>query len=288
MEADGVALAFPLVAAPEFEEFDDPLLHLFFGVVWMMKHREIEGGLRAFFVADGGALDGVENAVRHEVAFVGLLVCLGTEFGGGLLLVDKTERRVGASFREAGGFHPAEPGAEVVLIDAGDGADTAGGVAIHGGVSDGCFRAVAGGEEEAVAEVGEHPDAGGADAGLNVLAGEVVFFPVELAFEDGLDGAFVALDELVDFPLGIVAVEHFSDGLGSLAGDVPAILCALVGAEEELLHPGGWVLGEVEIGQALTDCFDTELGGGEVEHDLGEAGDGGGIGASAEGDDEAI
>ncbi len=26
MEADGVALAFPLVAAPEFEEFDDPLV----------------------------------------------------------------------------------------------------------------------------------------------------------------------------------------------------------------------------------------------------------------------
>ncbi len=73
-----------------------------------------------------------------------------------------------------------------------------------------------------------------------------------------------------------------------MAGDFPAVFGALVGAEEELLHPGGWVFGEVEVGETFADGFDTEFGGGEVEHDFGEAGDGGGVSTSAEGDDEAI
>ncbi len=70
---------------------------------------------------------------------------------------------------------------------------------------------------EAVAAVGEHPDGGGANTGLDVLAGEVVFFPAELAFQDGFDRTFVSFDELVDFPFGVVAGEHLG-ALGRLGG----------------------------------------------------------------------
>ena len=125
MEGDGVAFAFPLVAAPEFVEFDDPFLHVFFGMIGVVAEGEGHGGFGAFFVTDGGALDAVEDVVGHEVAFVGLFVFFGTEFGGGLLFVDEAEGRIGAGFFEAGAFHPAEPAAEEVFIDASDGADAA-------------------------------------------------------------------------------------------------------------------------------------------------------------------
>ena len=91
VEGDGVALAFPLVAAPEFEEFDDPGFHVFFGMIRVVTEGEFHGGFGAFFITDGGALDGVEDVVGHEVAFVGLLVRFGAELGGGLLLVDEAE-----------------------------------------------------------------------------------------------------------------------------------------------------------------------------------------------------
>lgn len=98
VEGDGVALAFPLVAGPEFEEFDDPILHVFFAVVGVVAKGEFHGGFWAFFIADGGALDGVEDVVGHEIAFVGLIVFPGPEFGGGLLAIDETEGGVGAGF----------------------------------------------------------------------------------------------------------------------------------------------------------------------------------------------
>lgn len=174
-----------------------------------------------------------------------------------------------------------------MFVDAGDGAESAGGVAVHGGVAHGGFGAVGGGEEEGVAEVGKHPDAGGADAGLDVLADDIVLFPGELAAKYGFDRTFVGFDEGVDFPFGIVAVEGGGDGAGGLAGDVAAVFGALIGAEEEDLHPVLCLFGKVEVGKAFADAFFAEFGEGEVEHDFGEAGDGGGIGPTAEGDDEA-
>ena len=41
MEGDGVALAFPLVAAPEFEELDGPFLKLFVGKLRVGKLYDI-------------------------------------------------------------------------------------------------------------------------------------------------------------------------------------------------------------------------------------------------------
>ena len=109
MEGDGVAFALPLVAAPEFEEFDGPGFEVFFGVFGVNDANDFENGSGAFFVADGGPFHGVEDGVGHEVGFVGLLVGFGTEFGGRLLGVDGGEGGDGAGLREAGGFHPAEP-----------------------------------------------------------------------------------------------------------------------------------------------------------------------------------
>ncbi len=133
-------------------------------------------------VADGHAFDEIEDVVGHEVVFVGLICVLWAEFGGGGLFVDDGECGdvlAGAVDFWAGGFEPAQPVAKEVFVDAGDGGEAACGVAVHGGVADGGFAAVAGGEEKGIAQVGKHPDAGGADAGLDVLQGDVVFFPGE-------------------------------------------------------------------------------------------------------------
>ena len=287
MEGDGVAFALPLVAAPEFEEFDGPAFELFLAVFGVNDTDDFEDGGGAFFVADGGPFHSIEDGVGHEVGFVGLLVGLGPELGGGLLIVDGGEGGDGAGLGEAGGFHPAEPRAEVVFVDARDGAEAAGGIAVHGGVSNGSFGAIGGGEEEGVTKVGKHPDAGGADAGLDILAGDVVFFPGELTAKYGFDRPFVGFDEGVDFPLGVVAAEGFGDGAGGLAGDVATVFGALVGAEEEELHPVVCLLGKVEVGKAFANLGFTKFCEGEVEHDFGEAGDGRGVGTATEGDDEA-
>lgn len=88
VEADGVAFALPLVAAPEFEEFDGPAFELFFGIFRVKDADDFEDVLGPFFVANGGPLYGVEDGVGHEVGFVGLLISLGSEFGGGVLEID--------------------------------------------------------------------------------------------------------------------------------------------------------------------------------------------------------
>lgn len=204
------------------------------------------------------------------------------------MVIDDGEGGDGGGVWEAVGFHPAEPVAEVVFIDPGDGAEAAGGVAVHGGVSDGCFGAVAGGEEEGVADVGDHPDAGGADAGLDVLAGDVVGGPGEIALDDCFNFAFVGFDEVIDFPFGEFAAEGLREGAGGVAGDLAAVSGALVGAEEEGFDPGGRVFGEGDVGEFFTEAFFAEVGEGEIEHDFDEGGDGCGVGTAAEGDDEAL
>lgn len=83
MEGDGVAFSFPLVTGPEFEEFGDPFDELFSGVVGVCGLEDFEDAGGGFFIADGGALDGVEEEVGHEVGFVGLFLFLGAKFGGG-------------------------------------------------------------------------------------------------------------------------------------------------------------------------------------------------------------
>ena len=85
VEADGVAFALPLVAAPEFEEFDRPVFEGFFGVIGECDLHNFENILGALLVADGGSLHRVENRVRHEVGLVCLLVGLGAKFRSGLL-----------------------------------------------------------------------------------------------------------------------------------------------------------------------------------------------------------
>ncbi len=287
MEGDGVAFALPLVAAPELVEFFGPVDELVFLVLGVDGADDLERGPGAFFVADGGTFQGVEDGVGHEIVLVGLLVSLGAEFGGGVLNVDVGEGFDRGTFGEALGFHPTEPLAEVVFVDAGDGAEAAGGVAIHGGVADSGFGAVAGGKKKGVADVGEHPDAGGADAGLDVLAGDVVLLPAELSSEYGFDRTFVAFDQFVDFPLGVVAVEGSRDGPRGVAGGVAGVFGALVGAEEERLHPVCRFRGEVEVGESFADSVFAEVVEGEVEHDFHEGGNGGGVGPAAERNDES-
>lgn len=206
VEGDGVAFAFPLVAAPKFVEFFGPVSVFFERVFWVDGLDDFAGISGAFFVADGGAFEGVKNLVGHEVGLIGLLLLLRAEFSGGILDVDVGKGGDGGRFGQAFGFHPAEPLAEIVFVDPGDGAEASGGVTIHGGVADGRFGAVAGGEEKGVTNVSKHPDAGGANAGLDVLAGDVVFLPGELSAEHGFNCIFVAFDEVVDFPLRVVAV----------------------------------------------------------------------------------
>ncbi len=87
----------------------------------------------------------------------------GAELGGGLLAVDEGKLRDGEMFpgyHRACGFEPCQPLAEEGFVDAGDGCETSRGIAVHGGVADGGFAAVAGGEEDGVAQIGKHPDAG--------------------------------------------------------------------------------------------------------------------------------
>ena len=287
MEADGVTFALPLVAAPEFVKFLGPVDELFLLVLRIYGADDLEGGHGAFFVADGRALEGVEDGVGHEIVLVGLLVRFRAKLGGGILDVDVGEGGDGSCFGQSFGLHPAEPLAEVVLIDAGDGAESAGGVAVHGGVSDGGLGAIGGGEQEGIAEVGKHPDAGGADPGLNVLAGDVVILPGELAAKDGFDGAFISFNQFIHFPLGVVAAESFGDGACGVARGVAGIFGALVSAEEEGLHPVGCLFGKIEVGEPFANAFFSEFVESEVEHDFDEGGDGGGIGTATERDDKA-
>src|SRR5439155_14036923 len=95
--------------------------------------------------------------------------------------VDGGELWQGANTVRAGFFAPAEPAADEGLVDAGDGGQTTAGVAVHRGVADGGFGAVARGEEQRAAEVGKHPDAGSAGAGLDILECQVVGFPIKLS-----------------------------------------------------------------------------------------------------------
>ncbi len=73
VEAWGVAFAFPLIAAPEGEETFDPCGELGGGVLGEVELHEFPDIERGLFVADGGAFDGVEERVGHEIVLVGLV-----------------------------------------------------------------------------------------------------------------------------------------------------------------------------------------------------------------------
>lgn len=79
-----VALAFPLVAAPELKEAAGPEAEFLCGVAWKLQTEELETVEGSPFVADGSAFDGVEHGIRHEVGFVRLSGTGRAEFGGGL------------------------------------------------------------------------------------------------------------------------------------------------------------------------------------------------------------
>src|SRR5437773_7981510 len=78
-------------------------------------------------------------------------------------------------------LHPAEPLTKKCFVDSGDGTEPAARVAVHRGVADSGFAAVAGGKQQGVADVREHPDARRADARLNVLKREIIAFPIKLS-----------------------------------------------------------------------------------------------------------
>ena len=75
------------------------------------------------------------------------------------------------------------------LVDAGDRAQAAAGVAVHRGIAHGRLAAVAGREEQGVLHVGQQPHARPADPGLDVLQGNVVGLPGERSAKYLLDAA---------------------------------------------------------------------------------------------------
>src|SRR4029079_18874495 len=102
MERRRVPLALPLVAAPEGEEAFDPrgeLLRVVLGELRADGFPDFDGHE---LVADRGALDRVEEAVGHEVAFVGLVGAWRTKFRSGALVVDDGERGERADAHRAG------------------------------------------------------------------------------------------------------------------------------------------------------------------------------------------
>ena len=240
VEAGGVTFAFPLVATPKLEEAFDPSLVL---VGWILREGfgdVSQDVFRAALVADGPLLDLVEERVGHEVTFVGLFGFAGPEFGSGLLTVDRGEGWDSRDSRGTSFFHPAEPVAKKGFVDAADGGQSAAGVAVHGGVADRGLRAIAGGEEEGVANVGEHPDAGGTDAGLDVLTCDVVLFPSERAVEVFFENAFVTVNERGDVPVVEGATESLRQIACCIKGGIAAVFAALIDTGKESGHGEGF------------------------------------------------
>jgi len=84
----GIALAFPLVTAPQPEEPLDPdgqLLRVILLPICAESLPHFDGHL---LVADRSAFDRVEHWVRHKVALVGLIFGRWTKLGGRLLGID--------------------------------------------------------------------------------------------------------------------------------------------------------------------------------------------------------
>src|SRR5690349_11780712 len=98
VERGCVALALPLVAAPEPEESLHPRSELLRRVL-----RKLQADLPPdlewrMLVADRQSLDRVQQIVRHEVGFVGLMFRWWAEFRGWRLAIHRCQFRNGTRF----------------------------------------------------------------------------------------------------------------------------------------------------------------------------------------------
>lgn len=275
MEAGGVAFALPLVATPQSEEAVGPLAQLGGLDVGELHAHDLEDIHRTLFVSDGSTLDGIEQRVGHEIVFVGLGLIRGTKLGRGLLNVDGPERRDGEGLGAdewSFSFHPTQPLAQPCLVDAGNWGEPAAGVTVHGGVTNSGFTAIAGGEKQGTVDVREHPDAGGANACLDVLQRDVVGFPFQLSSQGVFDGGNVGLMDRADIEFVVMGTEGFRDIEGGLFGDRATVVGRLIGGRQQLPNK----LAVVAIGEDvqlptrrrkdLNEAVDSEFVDGEFDH----------------------
>ena len=100
-----------------------------------------------------------------------------------------------------GGFGPAQPLLHEVFIDARDGRDAAGRVAVHRAIADAGLGTIRSSEQQAILDVGQQPDARRPHAGLNVLQGQIVGSPGQRAAQGVFYFADVAGYFAVNFPV---------------------------------------------------------------------------------------
>src|SRR5437870_1943004 len=93
MERWGVTLALPLIARPEAEEAPDPAFELLFRILRKRAAHQREYIRRRSLVANRSALDCIEQWIRHEIFFVGLMTFGGTQLRAGRQAIDRGKRR---------------------------------------------------------------------------------------------------------------------------------------------------------------------------------------------------
>ena len=77
------------------------------------------------FVTDCQTFDRVQNFVRHQVAFVCLILARRTQFGSWLLIVNRFERRQPFHTKRTGLLHPDKPLSQIVFVDSSNRTDSA-------------------------------------------------------------------------------------------------------------------------------------------------------------------
>ena len=189
---------------------------------------------RRLLIANREPLDAVEQVIGHEVALVGLAGTARPQFSRRCLHVHRGEGRDRADAFRPAAFEPEEPAAEVGLVDAGNRGDAAGGVAIHRGVANGSLGPVAGGDEQCAADVGEHPDARGANPGLDVLERDVVMLPIQRPSHRRRHDLDVATHDGIDVELVEFGTKRLGEAPGGLPRHRARIGRCLVDADE---HP---------------------------------------------------
>lgn len=138
----------------------------------------------------------------------------------------------------AGGAEPAQPVAEEVFVDAGDGGEAVCGVAVHGGVADGGLAAVAGGGEE-LFDVGGGEFSGG--VGAEFGNGEIGHEADEAGDCGGVGPTAERDDETAGTAFAQVVEEAEGDGAG------------------ELVFFGSTVLGDLGSGEVSGLCRPCEV-----------------------------
>ena len=168
-----------------------------------------------------------------------------------------------------GRLHPAEPLAEEGLVDSRDRAEPAAGVAVHRGIADGRFAAIAGGEQQRFAQIRQHPDAGRPNPGLDVLQRDVVALPGQFATFGLGDHGDVPLDQFVDVELDEFRPHRFGHRTGRFAGLLGTVSRRLVDAGQQMIDD---LARRLDIGQfgivveLLDESGDTQLRGGQFGH----------------------